>query len=390
MIERTIGTVLTRMMASFPVVTVTGPRQSGKTTLIRALFGNLPYASLEDPDKRERATSDPRGFLASLGTDGAVIDEAQRVPELFNYLQGIVDEHNRPGMFILTGSQNFLLLEKITQSLAGRVGIARLLPLSIPELSAAGRLPARWEELALAGGYPRIHATAVTAEEWYPNYIMTYLERDVRQLKAVNDLAKFQTFLKLCAGRTGQLLNLSSLAVDCGISHTTAAGWLSILEASYLVFKLIPDHRNFNKRLIRSPKLYFYDTGVVCSLLGIRSVEQLENHFARGALFETLVVSELQKRGWHNGYEPALSFWRDQTGHEIDVVMERDGRTIPMEIKSGRTVSGDFFAGLSYYADLSDVPRNEGAVVYGGDERYDGAQGRLFPWHRIDELDAAR
>ncbi|HOW52199.1 MAG TPA: ATP-binding protein [bacterium] len=387
MIDRTLGDTLTRMMKSFPVVTVTGPRQSGKTTLIRSLFESLPYASLEDPDKRERATSDPRGFLESLGTDGAIIDEAQRVPELFNYLQGIVDDHNRPGMFILSGSQNFLLLEKITQSLAGRVGIARLLPFSVSELSAAGKLPARWEDLVVSGGYPRIHATAVTPVDWYPNYIMTYLERDVRQLKAVSDLARFQTFLKLCAGRTGQLLNLSSLAADCGISHTTAAGWLSILEASYLVFKLTPNHRNFNKRLIRSPKLYFYDTGIACSLLGIRSADQLDNHFARGALFETLVVSELQKRGWHNGHEITLSFWRDQTGHEVDVVVERGEGAIPIEIKSGRTVDDDFFKGLSYYAALSDTPRNDAAVVYGGDERYDSARGRIYPWSRLNELD---
>ena len=311
MLKRRLARQVQQLAKKFPVVAITGPRQSGKTTLAKALFSDLPYVSLEDPDTRQYAIQDPRDFLQQYD-QGAVIDEAQHAPDLFSYLQTHVDKSQENGRFILTGSQNFLLLEKINQSLAGRVAINKLLPLSLHELQTNKIALTTPEESIFRGFYPRLYTDkTLLPTEWYPNYIQTYLERDVRQIKNILDLSQFQLFLKMCASRVGQLLNLSSLANDCGINHNTAKSWIGLLEASYIIFLQRPYYQNFSKRLVKMPKLYFYDTGVACSLLGIREVEQVNTHFAKGALFENLIILELLKHRYNQGLENNLYFWRD-------------------------------------------------------------------------------
>ncbi|MCU0596894.1 MAG: ATP-binding protein, partial [Desulfobacterota bacterium] len=316
MIRRTLEKKLKELARSFSVVTVTGPRQSGKTTLVRSAFPQMSYVSLEDLDSREFAEDDPRGFLATY-EKGAVIDEAQRVPALFSYIQGKVDEANRPGMYVLSGSQNFLLHERISQSLAGRVGILNLLPLSIEELGRQAGKRSRYEDFLFSGFYPRLYDRPVAPLDWYPAYIQTYVERDLRLIKNVTDLASFQRFIRLCAGRIGQILNLSSLAIDCGISHNTAKSWLSVLEASFILYLLKPHYRNFSKRLIKMPKLYFVDPGLACFLLGISSPGEVDSHHLKGGLFESMIVSELLKYRLHRGFQPGCYLWRDKTGHEV-------------------------------------------------------------------------
>jgi len=361
----------------FPIVTVTGPRQSGKTTLVRAAFPEHRYVTLEDPEERSLALSDPRGFLARH--DGPLIlDEIQHAPDLFSYLQVSVDADDRPGRFVLTGSQNFLLLERVAQSLAGRAAIHHLLPLSHDELlgrdliavDALGAVRERPErglfEVLFSGGYPRIHDRGLEPQRWLRSYVLSYVERDVRTILNVGDLHTFRRFVALCAGRVGQILNLSALGSDCGVSHTTARRWLAILEASFLVVRLQPWHRNFGKRLIKSPKLYFLDTGLACSLLRIRSPEDLELHPARGGLFESFLVSELYKRAWAHGVDPDLYFWRDARGREVDGVLDFGGEQVLVEAKSGQTLSRDFFTGLEHVASLAGGAARK-VLVYGGD-----------------------
>ncbi|BAP89366.1 ATPase (AAA+ superfamily)-like protein [Burkholderiales bacterium GJ-E10] len=338
MFRRDLEPTLRRLSRYFPIVAITGPRQSGKTTLARRMFADKPYVSLEDPAERAFAETDARGFLARF-SDGAIFDEAQRWPDLFSHLQGIVDAVRTPGRFILTGSQQFDLLAGVTQSLSGRVAMAQLLPLSygeLPELSASP------DQMIGAGGYPAIHAQGIPVADWFPNYVATYVERDVRQLLGVQDLSRFQRFLRLCAGRTGQLLNLSNLASETGITHSTARAWLSVLEASYIVFLLPPYHRNFGKRLVKTPKLYFVDTGLACWLLGIRSATQLATHPLRGALFETMIVGEFLKARAHAGQPADLYFWRDNGGNEADLLFEQADGLQTVEIKSGATVTPDY------------------------------------------------
>ena len=383
MLPRTLEPVIRLAAQRYPVVTLTGPRQSGKTTLSRMAFPDYAYVSLELPDQREFATTDPRGFLSQF--DGPVIlDEAQRTPELFSYIQTKSDATRENGQFVLTGSQSFLLMNSISQSLAGRAAIHHLLPFSQAELLGRETIPEgqigtsiprahRSEKNSLmetlfTGSYPRIHDTKVPPQDWLANYYRTYVERDVRELLNVGDLETFGRFIGLCAGRTGQLLNLSSLSNDCGISQPTARRWMSVLEASFLVFLLRPHHRNFNKRLVKSPKLYFIDSGLLTYLLHIRSSEELYNHSARGAIFESFVISELLKRALHHGQEPNLYFWRDSTGHEIDVLLDRGTTQIPIEIKSGETLASDFYRGLRYWLDLAASPDGAAALIYGGDQ----------------------
>jgi len=378
MIARTLENKLKLLYTKFPVITVTGPRQSGKTTLIKEVFKNLPYVSLENPDDRAFALEDPRGFLNNY-PKGAIFDEVQRVPQLFSYIQGLVDAD--PSIkFILSGSQNFLLSEQISQSLAGRVGILKLLPFSMFELKAANSLSETFEDVAYKGFYPRIFDQNIDPEDFYPNYLQTYVERDVRQLSQVGNLNTFTTFLKLCAGRAGQLLNMSELSNEAGVSVNTIKSWVNILETSYIVFRLYSHHKNYNKRLTKMPKLYFYDTGLLSYLLGIKKSSQIKIHFAKGAIFENLVIGELMKRHLHIGKEPNLYFWRDNKGKEIDLIID-DGEFItPIEIKSGSTKRSDYFNGLDYWNKISENDPVKSFVIYGGQENQLRNNGKLISW----------
>lgn len=379
MFHRHLESTLRRLAGYFPVVAITGPRQSGKTTLAHTVFADRPYVSLEDPAERAFAEADARGFLARFA-DGAVFDEAQRWPALFSHLQGLVDANRAPGRFVLTGSQQFGLLAGVTQSLAGRVGMTQLLPLAMDELPA---LPDSPDLLIGAGGYPALHAQGIPAADWFPSYVATYVERDVRQLLGVQDLSTFQRFLRLCAGRTGQLLNLSALAGETGIAHSTARAWLSILEASYIVLQLPPYHRNFGKRLVKASKLYFVDTGLACWLLGIRSAAQLALHPLRGALFETLVVGEFFKARFHSGRPADLFFWRDNGGNEADLLFEEDGRLQTVEIKSGATVTPDYIRAGLKSARFAGAEARVPWLVHGGRDTYTRSGVEVIGWREL-------
>jgi predicted AAA+ superfamily ATPase len=385
MIPRQAAETIRRLSHGFPIVAITGPRQSGKTTLARWTFPDKPYVSLENPDARAFADSDPRNFLAGY-PDGAILDEVQRCPELFSYLQGIVDEDGRMGLFVLTGSQQFGLRSRITQSLAGRVGMVQLLPFSHGELVAVDKAPADPETAMFTGLYPPLYDRGVAPVDWLPGYVATYLERDLHQLIQVRDLKAFQLFLRMCAARTGQLLNLSSLASDCGITHNTAKAWLSVLEASYIVFMLPPHFRNFNKRLTKSPKLYFYDTGLVSWLLGIQDKNQLTTHAMRGALFETWVIAELVKGRFNRGLPSNLYFWRDSAGNEVDVLVDLGEELRPIEVKSGRTIAADYFAALDRWRALAGPAAGPATLIYAGSERQRRAAATVLPWQAVDEL----
>jgi predicted AAA+ superfamily ATPase len=364
MIFRTITEKFLSLSRQFPVIGLLGPRQSGKTTLVKALFAHLPYVNLEDINQRYLAQNDPASFLGKYSS-GVILDEVQNVPQLFSYIQIIVDQNQLPGQFILTGSQNFSLSEKISQTLAGRIALLSLLPLSIQEVKASHYEVSDCNQLIFQGGYPSLYKYPVNPTDWYPNYIKTYVERDVRQIKNITDLNRFQTFLKLCSGRIGQILNLTSLANDCGISHVTARHWISILETSYLVYLLPPHYQNFSKRLIKMPKIYFYDTGLACSLLGIENKQQLENHYLRGGLFENLVMNELLKFRLNYGQQSNLYFWRDKNGHEIDCIYEMVDKLLPIEIKASKSLSNDHFKNLAYFQNLSN--QQQGILCYAGD-----------------------
>ena len=387
MIVRDLAPLLTRAARQMPVVTLTGPRQSGKTTLCRALFPAHDYRTLEALDQRALAETDPRTFLGRL-PDGAVIDEIQRVPDLLSYLQGIVDDDPVPGRWILTGSQNLLLAESISQSLAGRTALHQLPPLTWGEIRRFGRYPASLEEALFFGGYPRIFDQRLDPTAWLGAYTATYVERDVRRIVNVGDLVTFQRFVELCAGRTGQLLNYSSLANDCGVSQPTVRDWISILEASFIVFRLPAFHGNIGKRLVKAPKLYFRDTGLACWLLGIQEPHQLRSHPLRGTIFETWVVSETCKHRTNQGRgERGLAFYRDRNGAEVDLVIDHaQGRTL-LEAKSASTPAPDMFrAARRVRSHLPDPPTTDLSVVYGGDEHQSRAAGELLPWRMVRAL----
>ena len=421
-IPRTLGGTLLQVVEQYPVVYLTGPRQSGKTTLAQHVLPGYRYLSLEQPRTRDEAVSDPERFLRRVagggpgakGAPGVILDEVQRAPELFSYLQGFVDAR-RGGPFVLTGSQNFLLSQAITQSLAGRVAVLELLPFSLAELArrdalkprdyesslAHAALPRRpsgldLDELLFTGLLPPIHDRGLAPTGWLDGYVTTYVERDVRQVAAVGDLADFQRSMGLCAGRVGQLLNHAALAEDAGIDRKTARRWLSVLQASYVVTVLSPHYVSFSRRLIKTPKLYFLDAGLACNLLGITAAEQLRTHPLRGAIFENLVITELLKVWRHNGERPRIYFWRDRTGHEVDALLDFPGARVPLEAKAGETLTRSFFKGLSLYRALreeADSPghteahaaaeRPFGVLVYGGDDSGDHWGHTVRPWWAV-------
>jgi predicted AAA+ superfamily ATPase len=382
MIHRTLQSALEHLTNKYPVITLTGPRQSGKSTLLKYAFPDYRYISLEDLDMREFATNDPRGFLNSF-PHRVILDEAQRVPSLFSYIQTHVDEADEPGMYLLAGSHNFLLMESVNQSLAGRTAILKLLPFSNKEMKDGGVLPTTTNEQIYYGAYPRLFDKNLTPDEFYPYYIQTYVERDVRQLKNIGDLSRFIRFIKLCAGRIGQLLNMSSLAVECGVSVPTINSWLSVLQASYICYLLRPDWNNFAKRLVKSPKLYFYDTGLACSLLDIKSPDQIELHYSRGALFENMVINNFIKQAWNKGNSIDLRFWRDNQGNEVDLLVYDGDKPSAYEIKSGETFQTSFFKGLTKWANITGTDTDRLHVIYGGSNSLTTSNGQLMT---IDDI----
>ncbi len=375
---RTALSSLHRLAKGFPVLALTGPRQSGKTTLAKAAFPNKPYVSLENPDQREFASADPKRFLAQY-PNGAIIDEVQRLPALLSWLQQWVDDRKIMADFVLTGSAQFDLMAGVTQSLAGRVGRVELLPFSGAELHTAQWLPNELDTLLLKGCYPAIYDRNIAASDWMPNYIATYVERDVRALLGVRDLNQFQRFLALCAARSGQLLNLSALGADCGISSVTAKQWLSVLETSYIVALLQPYHNNFGKRLVKTPKLYFLDVGLMAWLLGLRNEQQVSTYHQRGALFETWVIGELMKHRYNQGQVRDIYFWRDSLGREVDVVYDTPQGLQAIEIKSGSTWASDWADGLKAWQILAKSPVQP-QLIYGGQGEQDRGACAAMGW----------
>ncbi len=366
MIKRALTKEVKQTAKEFKLVCVTGPRQSGKTTLCKHLFGNKPYVTLEDIDTSEKANRNAKAFLLQF-KNGAIIDEAQRVPALFNYLQGIVDAKQTHNQFVLTGSNNFLLQQNISQSLAGRVGYIELLPFSLSELQNKKKLKtATAEKLMLNGFYPAVITKKSSAARWYPNYIKTYLEKDVRLIRNIGSLSLFNKFLKLCAGRSAQLLNINALANEVGVDNKTLQAWLGVLESSYIIFLLQPYYQNFNKRVIKSPKLYFYDTGLLCSLLGITSESALQKSNFYGHLFENFMVSEIRKNRLNKEQNGNMYFFRDSSGNEIDVILEKDGELIPVEVKSSKKADNSSLKNIKWF---QKVFRQQGGVLlYGGEK----------------------
>ncbi len=384
MVQRTIAPLLANLFRRYPFVTVTGPRQSGKTTLCRAALPDLAYVNLESPNHRQFAEEDPKRFIATW-PGGVILDEIQRVPSLLSWLQVFADDHGGNGLFVLTGSGQFLLSDRIDQSLAGRTALLRLLPFSLDELRSAGVAATAVDDLLFTGFYPRIYDQGLDPGQALADYVETYVERDVRRMLEIRNLSAFQRFVRLCAGRVGQLLNLAALGADAGVTHTTARHWLSVLEASYIVFRLPPYHGNVSKRLVKSPKLYFHDVGLASWLLGIESVRQVRTHPLRGALFENAVVAEALKHGYNRGRRPQLSFFRDSRGLECDLLYPSEGRLLAIEAKSGATIASDWFAALGRVMPL--LPDcDAGAVVHGGDEHQNRSVGKAIPLTEFSRL----
>ena len=389
MIPRTLEQKLLELAGYYPVVVVTGPRQSGKTTLCQIAFPGKTYVSLETLDTREFAISDPRGFLAQYA-DGAIIDEIQHVPALLNYLQSDIDARPEPGRFILTGSQHFGLSQSISQSLAGRCGILVLLPPSLEELRAFPSAPADLFSVLWQGAYPRIYDRDIPAHQWLADYTTTYVQRDVRQVINIGDLQVFSGFLKLCAGRTGQEINLSTLGSDAGVSHNTARAWLSVLETSYIIHRLPAWHVNVRKQVVKAPKLHFFDSGLACYLLGIQEPEQLRFHPLRGAIFESWVMSEVYKASVHSGVRLSLFHYRETRGLEIDLLMEQGEGLDIVEIKSGATVIADFFKNLKRFPERLEAEGRARSirshVVYGGDDSQQRSDAQVLSWRDVHQL----
>ena len=383
MIPRQLAQRASELLQKYPIITITGPRQSGKTTLAKLLRPDYRYVSLESLTEREFARQDPKGFLETY-QNGVILDEVQYVPELFSQLQVVTDERNRTGEYILTGSQNFLLMEQITQSLAGRVAVFNLLPLSWSELANTAYAPASWESYAVGGSYPRKLVQDIDAVGFYDSYLQTYVERDVRQVKNILNLGLFQRFIYLLAGRIGQLFNQQSLAMELGVDNKTINAWLTVLETSFIAYRLQPYYQNFSKRIVKTPKVYFYDTGLAAYLLGIRSEADLAVHFARGSLFENLVINELTKNWLNQGKRPAFYFWSDQSNHEVDLVIDRGVKLTAIEVKSGKTIQPDFFKGLQYFGKLA--PGTDAFLIYGGDTAQQRTGVRVLTMNELEEL----
>jgi len=370
-----------------PVISITGPRQSGKTTLSRQVFPDYDYVDLDRPQTRRAAIDNPEGFLNQF-KKGVIIDEAQNAPELFSLIKVRVDESRRNGEFILTGSQHFLFMEKITQSLAGRTAIFHLLPFSVSELEGTEHALSSPFDYIFKGFYPRVYSEGFPPVSFYPSYLQTYVERDVRQVQNVSDLYTFERFMHLLAGHTGQMFNQTNISNDLGVSTTTVSRWMSLLQSSFVAFLLPPYFKNFNKRVVKTPKVYFYDTGLACSLLGIENARQLDTHFARGALFENFIIVETMKRFLNRGIlKPNLFFWRDSSGHEIDLLVERGGRLFPCEIKSGETVNDSFFKNLNVFNDIADNPASQSYLIYGGNENQNRSKAQVRTWNNLPDFE---
>lgn len=382
LVKRQIESAIRALLTKYPILAVTGPRQSGKTTLLKEMFPDYLYVSLEDANERSFATDDPVGFLKKYN-ERVVFDEVQQVPHLFSYLQTIVDSRREMGQFILSGSQNFHLLQRITQSLAGRVAIFKLLPFDTEEMKQAELLPDDWQPLIINGFYPAIYDRGLNPSIFYANYLQTYIDRDVTQLTKVQDLRLFRNFISLCAGRIGQLLNLASLANECGISQPTVKAWLSILESSYIVFLLQPYFENFNKRIVKTPKLYFYDIGLAAFLHSLRKVEDLDNQSLVGSLFENLIVADLIKKNYHQYLLLDFWFWRSANGNEIDLMTKRGGKFDIFEIKSTQTLMPNLFKGLDAFGEIAGDKVKTKTLIYGGKETQERTNYKVQGWNGI-------
>lgn len=383
-VQREIVGAMKQMAGKYPIIALTGPRQSGKTTLLKAMFPDYRYVNLENPDTRNFAETDPRSFLKQYDKY-VIFDEVQRVPHLFSYIQSVVDDSGLMGQFVFSGSQNFHLMRNITQSLAGRVAIFRLFPFDFQELENAGMLQAEYTEYLIKGFYPAIYDRGIKPSDFYPNYIETYIQRDVSELVAIQDMSLFRKFLALCATRAGQVLNMSNLANECGISSPTVKAWLSALENSYIVFLLQPYHKNFSKRVVKSPKLYFYDTGLLSNLLKINDISKINSQSVKGALFENMMVAQYVKRIHHkNEKQIEPWFWRDSEGNEVDLLLEKPQQTEILEIKATQTIMPNLFKGIGYYAALETGTELAKTLVYGGNEKQNRAVAQIVPWNEAD------
>ena len=363
------------------VVAVLGPRQSGKTTVVKKAFPNRRYISMEDLDNRQYALQDPRGFLETYGTD-TIIDEVQKTPDLLSYIQTKVDKDQIKGQFILTGSNQLLLEEVLVQSLSGRVSLLRLLPLSLEELK--NRPYEHLNELLFKGFYPRLHTQDIRIKNWIDNYIDTYVNKDVRLVKNITDLEKFNTFLKMLAARVGQLVNLESLGNDCDIAQNTVKSWLGVLESGFIIKKIFPYYKNYNKRLIKSPKVFFYDTGVLCRLLSIKNSEELNTHALKGPLFENFIFAEITKYYFNKGSKPPIYYWRDKQGREIDFLLDENILKV-IEVKSGQTITQNFFKNINFFKKIVD-DKLKSYLVYSGDEKLKREETFIFSWKEIDQV----
>ncbi|GAA0878729.1 ATP-binding protein [Algoriphagus jejuensis] len=385
MLDRKLGSKIRESAEKLPIIVVTGPRQSGKSTLIRALFPDHIYQNLEDPELRQFANSDPKGFLGSNDSK-MILDEVQNVPQLLSYIQVITDQAKIPGQFILSGSQNLLLMEGVSQSLAGRITLFNLLPFSLEEIHDTPYRLASFEEYILKGFYPRIYDMDLDPTKWLQDYLKTYVERDVRQLLNIGNLHTFRQFLEICAGRIGQLVNFTEIGNQIGVSYQTVNNWISILETSFVCYTLRPYHKNFNKRIVKSPKLYFYDTGLACALLNLRSVQDLNRHFAKGALFENFIINEVLKNQLNRELSPKNFFWNAAGSREIDLIMDVGGKLIAAEIKSSRTLNSHFFDSLTYFQTVSGTPPEDSFLIYGGDENQKRSAANVINWQTLSSL----
>ncbi len=385
MIQRELASKIVEGAQKMPIIAVTGPRQSGKSTLVQAAFPNYSYSNLEDIEQRQFARDDPKGFLRKIG-EKAIIDEVQNVPELLSYIQVESDSKKIAGQYILSGSQNLLLMQSIAQSLAGRVTIFNLLPLSYEEIRNTNYAMPDYEDYILKGFYPRIYDLNLNPTEWLTDYIQTYVERDVRQLLNVNDLGTFRQFLEVCAGRIGQLVNLSEIGNMIGVSYQTINKWLNVLQTSYIVHLVRPYHQNFDKRIVKTPKLYFYDTGLACALLNLRHLDDLNRHFAKGVLFENFIINEVLKNYLNKRLLPKHYFWNAAGSHEIDLLLDVGGRLLPVEIKSGRTINSSFFDGLKYFQPISKSLPEDSYLIYGGDEVQQRSVCHVIGWKDLEKI----